>query len=101
MPHDIEYVMAKLDWTRRERVWPNGLRYLWADAFGVVLPLSLRKELGDDRFLDEAKWGVSEVDRVLGRPGGIRIGEEPDRDGRYCHYLARWLTALEHVIVQR
>src|SRR3972149_234474 len=94
MPHDIDYVLAKLDWMRRGRIWPNGLRYLWTDAFGVVLLLSLRDELGDDRFLDEAEWVVSEVDRVLGRPRGIRIGEESDRDGQYYHYLAMWLFAL-------
>jgi hypothetical protein len=37
---------------------------------------------------------VAEVDRVLGRPLGMRIGEEPDRDGQYFHYLAMWLFAL-------
>ena len=37
---------------------------------------------------------VSDVDRVLGRPRGIRIGEAPDRDGQYFHYLAMWLYAL-------
>ena len=31
---------------------------------------------------------------MLGRPRGIRIGEEPDRDGQYFHYLAMWLYAL-------
>jgi hypothetical protein len=31
---------------------------------------------------------------VLGRPRGIRIGQEPDRDGQYFHYLAMWLFAL-------
>jgi hypothetical protein len=30
------------------------------------------------------------VQRVLGRQRGIRIGEEPDRDGQYFHYLAMW-----------
>ena len=35
-----------------------------------------------------------EVDRVLGRPVGYRIGEAPDRDGQYYHYLAMWLFAL-------
>lgn len=94
MPHDIDFVLAKLDWMRQERIWPNGLRYLWTDAFGVVLLLSLREELSDDRFLNEAEWVVSEVDRVLGRPRGIRIGQEPDRDGQYFHYLAMWLFAL-------
>jgi hypothetical protein len=94
MQHDVDYVLAKLDWMRRGRIWPNGLRYLWTDAFGVVLLLSLRDELRDERFLDDAEWVVSEVDRVLGRPRGIRIGEESDRDGQYYHYLAMWLFAL-------
>jgi hypothetical protein len=91
---EIEHVLARLEWMRRERIWPNGLRYLWTDAFGVVLLVSLRNVLSDDRFLDEAEWVVEEVDRVLGRPVGIRIGEEPDRDGQYFHYLAMWLFAL-------
>ena len=91
---DVSYVLDKLNWMRAERIWPNGLRYLWTDAFGVVLLVSLFAALGERRFLDEAEWVVSEVDRVLGRPRGIRIGEAPDRDGQYFHYLAMWLYAL-------
>jgi hypothetical protein len=70
------------------------LRYLWTDAFGLVLLVSLYAELKDERFLDEAEWLVAEVERVLGRERGLRIGEEPDRDGQYFHYLAMWLYAL-------
>ena len=91
---DIDYVLRKLDWMRVETIWPNGLRYLWTDAFGLVLLVSLHEELGEARFLAEAEWLVAEVDRVLGRTRGIRIGEEPDRDGQYFHYLAMWLYAL-------
>lgn len=94
MLHDVEYVLAKLDWMRSERIWPNGLRYLWTDAFGVVLYVSLYRELGDPRWLVEAERLVDEVERVLGRPRGLRIGEAPDRDGQYFHYLAMWLFAL-------
>jgi len=94
MDQSIPYVQEKLRWMRANRIWPNGLRYLWTDAFGVVLLVSLYEELDDQLFLDEAEWLVSEVDRVLGRPRGIRIGEEPDRDGQYFHYLAMWLYAL-------
>lgn len=94
MLHDVEYVLAKLDWMRSERIWPNGLRYLWTDAFGVVLYVSLYRELGDPRWLVEAERLVAEVERVLGRPRGLRIGEAPDRDGQYFHYLAMWLFAL-------
>jgi hypothetical protein len=91
---NIGYVLAKLAWMRDRHTWPNGLRYLWTDAFGVVLLVSLYDELGDKAYLDEAQWVVAEVERVLGRERGIRIGEEPDRDGQYFHYLAMWLFAL-------
>jgi len=90
----ISYVLDKLAWMRDQQIWPNGLRYLWTDAFGVVLLVSLHAETGEQRYLDEAEWLVSEVDRVLGRARGIRIGEAADRDGQYFHYLAMWLFAL-------
>jgi hypothetical protein len=90
----ISYVRNKLRWMRSQQIWPNGLRYLWTDAFGVVLLVSLFEELGERSFLDDAQWLVADVNRVLGRPLGIRIGEEPDRDGQYFHYLAMWLFAL-------
>jgi hypothetical protein len=91
---DIPYVLEKLNWMRAERIWPNGQRYTWTDALGIVLLVSLYEELAEPSFLDEAEWVVSDVDRVLGRPRGIRIGEAPDRDGQYFHYLAMWLYAL-------
>lgn len=92
--NDLDWVLSKLAWMREERIWPNGLRYLWTDAFGVVLLVSLYKATGEQRWLDEAKWVVAEVERVLGRKRGIRIGEADDRDGQYFHYLAMWLFAL-------
>lgn len=91
---DIDYVLAKLRWMEQSRIWPNGLRYLWTDAFGVVLLVSLYRELNDASYLARAEQVVRDVDRVLGRPRGIRIGEAPDRDGQYFHYLAMWLYAL-------
>jgi hypothetical protein len=94
---DIDYVLTKLGWMRQKHIWPNGLRYLWTDAFGVVLLASLYESTKEQSYLDEALWVVSEVRRVLGRERGIRIGEEPDRDGQYFHYLAMWLYAL-HVL---
>jgi hypothetical protein len=78
---EIDYALQKLDWMRSERIWPNGLRYLWTDAFGLVLLVSLYQALNEERYLDQAEWLVAEVNRVLGRPRGIRIGEEADRDG--------------------
>jgi len=91
---DTRYVLDKLAWTRAQGIWPNGLRYLWTDAFGVVLLVSLYAELEEHKYLDEAEGVVAEVDRVLGRRRGIRIGEAPGRDGQYFHYLAMWLYAL-------
>jgi hypothetical protein len=88
------YVLEKMDWMRAERIWPNGRRYLWTDGFGLVLLVLLYAELGDEKLLDQAEWLVAEVDRVLGRVRGVRIGEAPDRDGQYFHYLAVWLYAL-------
>jgi hypothetical protein len=95
--HDIDYVLNKLDWMREERIWPNGLRYLWTDAFGLVLYVSLYRETGEQRWFDAAVKLVADVDRVLGRPRGFRIGEAPDRDGQYFHYLAMWLFALQRL----
>ena len=91
---DIDYVLSKLEWMQNEQIWPNGLRYLWTDAFGVILLVSLYHELGEGRYLEQAEALIAEVERVLGRARGIRIGEEPDRDGQYFHYLAMWLYAL-------
>jgi hypothetical protein len=28
---DIDYVLAKLAFIRNERIWTNGLRYLWTE----------------------------------------------------------------------
>lgn len=92
--HDLDYVLKKLDWMRQERIWPNGLRYLWTDAFGLVLYVSLFRETLEQAWLDAARDLVVDVDCVLGRPRGYRIGEAADRDGQYFHYLAMWLYAL-------
>ena len=94
---NIEKALVKLDWTRRQHIWPNGRRYLWTDAFGVVLLISLHRELAQQNFLDDAEWVVAEVERVLGRERGLRIGEAPDRDGQYFHYLAMWIYALSRL----
>jgi hypothetical protein len=91
---ELDYVLDKLGWMREQRIWPNGLRYLWTDAFGLVLYVSLFRETGEQRWLDAARDLVVDVDCMLGRPRGYRIGEAPDRDGQYFHYLAMWLFAL-------
>lgn len=87
-------VLDKLEWMEAERIWPNGLRYLWTDAFGLVLLVSLYNATRDPAYLQKAESLVRAVDRVLGRTKGYRIGEEPGRDGQYYHYLAMWMYAL-------
>ena len=57
---DPRYVVDKLAWMRAESIWPNGRRYLWTDAFGVVLLVSLYAELEERRYLDEAEWVVAD-----------------------------------------
>ena len=91
--HDLDFVLHKLNWMQKENIWPHGLRYLWTDAFGVVLFASLFEETQDEEYLNQARNLIDEVYRVLGRERGIRIGEEPDRDGQYFHYLAMWMYA--------
>lgn len=95
MRSDAQYVVGKLAWMREHQIWPNGLRYLWTDAYGVILLVSLYDALDEQSYLDQAESVVAKVDQVLGRPRGIRIGEALDRDGQYFHYLTMWLHALE------
>ena len=97
MSQTVAQVLKRLKWMRAQGIWPNGKRYLWTDAFGVVLLLSLYRELDRSQFLDEAEWVVAEVERVLGRPRGFRIGQAADRDGQYYHYLAMWVYALSRL----
>jgi len=87
-------VVRKLEWMKERKIWPNGQRYLWTDAFGVVNLLSLYKKLGEEKYLIQAEEVVNNVYKVLGRKKGLRIGEQPDRDGQYYHYLAKWMYAL-------
>lgn len=61
MLRDIGYVLQKLDWMRAGKIWPNGLRYLWTDAFGVVLYVSLYQELAEQRWLDAAEQLVADA----------------------------------------
>lgn len=91
---DIDYVSVKLAWMEYQGIWPNGLRYLWTDAFGLVLLVSLYQETGQLHYLRQARELVDEVYRVLGRDKGLRIGEEAHRDGQYFHYLIKWVYAL-------
>jgi len=101
MLRDISTILDKLASMSQHHIWPNGQRYLWTDAFGVVLLVSLYRELEDECFLYQAEWVVSEVERVLGQPRGIRIGKVPEEDGQYFHYLAMWIYALHRLGVAK
>ncbi|HEY9382712.1 MAG TPA: hypothetical protein VIP80_04280 [Gemmatimonadales bacterium] len=101
MQEGVEFALRRLRWMRESGIWPNGLRYLWTDAFGLVLLLSLHRLSGEETWLEQAESLVAEVDRVLGRARGYRIGEAPDRDGQYFHYLAMWLFALWRLSEER
>ena len=93
---EVARIQKMLDSMEEREIWPNGLRYLWTDAFGLVLYLSLYKLSADETYLRKSRVLVDEVYRVLGRQKGLRIGEEEDRDGQYYHYLAMWIYALTH-----
>src|SRR5947207_8684081 len=87
MLRDIGYVLEKLDWMRAERIWPNGLRYLWTDAFGLVLFVSLYRKFGE-QWLDQAEELVRNVEdgRGLERPyPGYGFGSMDAYDG-YISY---------------
>ena len=47
--NDLRYVVDKLSWMRAEGIWPNGRRYLWTGAFGVVLLETYRSRDEYDR----------------------------------------------------
>tara|TARA_R110002110_G_scaffold167482_1_gene368491 strand:- start:40192 stop:41091 length:900 start_codon:yes stop_codon:yes gene_type:complete len=91
---DIAYVENKLDWLEESKIWPNGLRHLCTDAFGLVLYVSLFLATEKAVYMIKAESLVDEVYRVLGREKGLRIGEEEDQDGQYYHYLVMWIFAL-------
>jgi hypothetical protein len=78
-------------------LWPDGIRDLWTDALGVLCLTSLARDLGEDRYLDEAEWVAQEVDRILGRAKGIRMGEGPDKAGQSFRSQALWMFALRRL----
>lgn len=91
---DLDCVLAKLNWMQANRIWPNAMRSVDRRLRRRAPGLALRKARKNPMYLDCAERLVAEVDRVLGRPRGLRIGQEPYRDGQYFHYLAMWLYAL-------
>ena len=42
---NVRTCVARLEKARSEKIWPNGKRHLWSDALGLVLLISLYKEV--------------------------------------------------------
>ena len=59
-------VFVRLERMRAAGTWLPRSRSLWADAFALVLLVSLRRASGDERFLDEARNLVARVPHPLG-----------------------------------
>lgn len=95
MLQNLDYAINKLQWMQTNHIWPNSLRYLWTDAFGLVELISLYKTTKKEQYLNQAEQLIEDVYRVLGRVRGLRIGEASERDGQYFHYLLQWIFALE------
>ena len=47
---ELDYIKQKLQFMEDNEIWPNGLRYLWTDAFGLVLYLSLYKKTKEETY---------------------------------------------------
>ncbi|GIX49336.1 MAG: hypothetical protein KatS3mg131_3547 [Candidatus Tectimicrobiota bacterium] len=70
----------------------RGPRHLWTDACGVVLLVSLYRAWRQPRYLEAAEQVVADVQRVLGRPLGLRSAE--GLAGQSFRHLALWAYAL-------
>jgi hypothetical protein len=68
----IDDVRERLAWLRQERIWPEGVRDLWADAFGLVVLLSLHERTRDARWLADAEALVADVERASRRRAPFR-----------------------------
>lgn len=93
----LELALERLGRIRDAGIWPRGPRDLWTDALGVLFLTSLHHRSGEECHLAEAEWVAQEVDRVLGRRRGIRMGENPEARGQYFRSLALWIFALHRL----
>lgn len=95
---ELSWVKSRLQFLEEKRMWPvgNKVRYLWTDAWGIVVLASLYHATGEERWLQTAEWIVRDVQAKLGDTTLLRIGEQPPekRQASYAHYLAVWLYAL-------
>lgn len=97
---DIDYVLAKLRWMETSRIWPNGKRYLWTDAFDgyVAYQLLDPHALARDTRFAFTNYGVSIGLQAVGARqeqvaalneffDGYRSGDEYDREA-ITHVMA-------------
>ena len=52
---NVPKVLQKLEWMKKNKIFPNGKRYLWTDSFGVVNYVSLYRETKDEKYIAEAE----------------------------------------------
>ena len=71
---NLKKVLEKLDWMETNKIWPNGLRYLWTDSFGLVLLVSLYTETKDEKYLK--KENMNQKRTKLRYPSRGRLGFE-------------------------
>lgn len=96
---DIDYVSAKLRWMEASRIWPNGRRYLWTDAFGVVLLVSLYRHLNEPKYLAQAETVVSDAFVIPHR--GVVWKMREDLSSPYPGYGFGALDAFDGFVAYR
>ena len=74
---DTRYVLDKLAWMRAQDIWPNGRRYLWADAFGVVLLVSFTSRRRSANISTRRNGSLLKSIACLGAPAGFASAKRP------------------------
>jgi hypothetical protein len=87
----MDDALARLARMRMDGLWPGGQRHSRADAFGLLLLLSLHRASGDERHLEEAQRLVEAAQprAVVSRLGATVGGRDAD-----TFHLAVWTFAL-------
>ena len=78
---NIDYVLRKLAWMRSQRIWPNGLRYLWTDAFGLVLLSRSMRHSTRSPIWTTRRNSCLRLIACLGGSGAFASGKSPTAMG--------------------
>ena len=80
---------------RAERIWPNGLRYLWTDAFGLMLLVSLYEAFANISISIISPCGSMRLpcSAAIGLPIGTRASLSSGRQA-----LAREIAEMRSLI---